>query len=59
MNKPTGAPAQPVHELSESRRLSDDMAMHADKLAGGPDRRNFEAAMRLQMARQDAAGGVL
>lgn len=37
--------------LTEAQRLRTDLATHADKLAGGPDRRNFEAAMQLQADR--------
>lgn len=50
----------PPSLLHEAQRLRTDMAIYSDKLAGGPERRNFEAAMRLQIARQDRlAGGLL
>ena len=56
--RPFAPPLSALH-TSEAQHLQADMALHADKVAGGPQSRNFDAAMRLQMTHQDATGALL
>jgi hypothetical protein len=51
MEKATGAPANPVQELSEAQRKRIDAEIAADKAAGGAADRNFMAAMTMQIQR--------